>query len=33
VDADVDLLVGAPTESLQTAVPVATTFISGLEWL
>ena len=33
----VDLLVGALTESLQdqiqTAVPAATTFISGLEWL
>ncbi|WP_380681583.1 TrmB family transcriptional regulator [Salinigranum sp. GCM10025319] len=35
--ADVDLLIGALTESLQeqiqTAVPDATTFISGLEWL
>jgi len=33
----VDLLIGALTESLQdqiqTAVPDATTFISGLEWL
>jgi hypothetical protein len=33
----VDLLIGALTESLQdriqTAVPNATTFISGLEWL
>ena len=37
VDSDVELLVGALTESLQedvqTAVPNATTFISGLEWL
>ncbi|SDN20071.1 Sugar-specific transcriptional regulator TrmB [Halogranum gelatinilyticum] len=35
--ADVDLLIGALTESLQdqiqTSVPDATTFISGLEWL
>jgi len=34
---EVDLLIGALTESLQdqiqTAVPDATTFISGLEWL
>nr|WP_255196140.1 hypothetical protein [Halorarius litoreus] len=34
---DADLLIGALTESLQaqiqTAVPNATTFISGLEWL
>jgi DNA-binding MarR family transcriptional regulator len=37
VSADVDLLVGALTESLQdriqTGAPEATTFISGLEWL
>ena len=37
VGTGVDLLVGALTESLQdqiqTAVPDATTFISGLEWL
>ncbi|GAB6861850.1 TrmB family transcriptional regulator [Haloplanus litoreus] len=37
VGTEVDLLVGALTESLQdqiqTAVPNATTFLSGLEWL
>jgi sugar-specific transcriptional regulator TrmB len=37
IDDDIDLLVGALSESLQaevqTAVPAATTFISGLEWL
>ncbi|SEO90227.1 Sugar-specific transcriptional regulator TrmB [Halogranum amylolyticum] len=37
VDSEVNLLIGALTESLQaqiqTAVPEATTFISGLEWL
>ena len=37
VSAGVDLLIGALTESIQdqiqTAVPDATTFISGLEWL
>ena len=37
VDNGVDLLIGALTESLQdqiqTAVPAAMTFISGLEWL
>ncbi|MFD1646842.1 TrmB family transcriptional regulator [Haloarchaeobius litoreus] len=37
VDPEVDLLIGALTESLQeqiqTAVPNATTFVSGLEWL
>ncbi|WP_396613856.1 TrmB family transcriptional regulator (plasmid) [Haloferax sp. S1W] len=37
VGSGVDLLIGALTESLQkqiqTAVPDATTFISGLEWL
>ena len=37
IDDDIHLLVGALSESLQaevqTAVPAATTFISGLEWL
>lgn len=37
VDADVDLLIGALTEPLQDqiheAVPEATTFMTGLEWL
>jgi sugar-specific transcriptional regulator TrmB len=37
VDDDVDLLVGALTEGLQdeiqVAIPEATTFVSGLEWL
>jgi len=37
IDSEVDLLVGAVTESIrsrvQEAVPKATTFISGLEWL
>jgi sugar-specific transcriptional regulator TrmB len=36
-NSDVDLLVGAPTESIRTRihelVPDATTFVSGLEWL
>ena len=37
VDDDIELLVGALTPSLQeeiqTAVPAATTFVSGLQWL
>jgi len=37
VEDDVELLVGTPTPSLQeeiqAAVPAATTFVSGLEWL
>ena len=37
VGADVDLLVGAVTDSLEAqireAVPAATTFVSGLDWL
>lgn len=37
VGADVDLLIGAVTESLEAqireAVPAATTFVSGLDWL
>jgi sugar-specific transcriptional regulator TrmB len=37
VEGDIELLIGAPTPQLQekihTAVPAATTFVSGLEWL
>lgn len=37
IGGEVDLLVGAPTDPIRTrvqeAIPAATTFISGLEWL
>jgi len=37
INGDIDLLVGAPTNSIRTriqeAIPGATTFVSGLEWL